>query len=472
MNTILTMSSFIFPLITFPYVSRILLPGGTGKVSFATSVVAYFSMFAQLGIPTYGIRACAQAREDKQELSKTVHEILSINLLTTTISYIVFFVVINTFARFNEDKTLYVIISFTMFFQALGMEWLYKGLEKYSYITIRSLIFKVVALIGMFLLVHEQSDYVIYGAISVFASSASNIFNLVHSHRYIMYRRLGAYNYKRHLKPIIVFFAMACATAIYVHLDTVMLGLIKTDIDVGYYNAAVKIRTVLLTVVTSLGTVLLPRASYYFKHNHIEQFNRITNRAMHFTLLLGFPVTVYFMIFAKEGIMFLSGPAYDGSIIPMTIIMPTVLLAGISNITGIEVLIPQGKEKVVLYSEIAGAVTDLMLNMVMIPKLGCTGAAIGTTIAEVVVLGYQTIHLKTLNSNLYNLRWLKNILIGIGVAAICSYWIRELAISPFITLVVSGLLFFLAYGICMVILKDDLIIEIMEGILKKVRRKK
>ena len=179
MNAILTMSQFIFPLITFPYVSRILLPEGTGKVSFATSVISYFAMFAQLGIPTYGIRACAQVRDNKEELTRTAQEIFFINLVMTILAYAVFIVGLFTVPRLQQDKRLFLIVSSTLFFNAIGMEWLYKALEQYTYITVRSIIFKFIALVAMFLLIHEKSDYVIYGGISILASSASNIFNFI-----------------------------------------------------------------------------------------------------------------------------------------------------------------------------------------------------------------------------------------------------------------------------------------------------
>ena len=199
MNAILTMSQFIFPLITFPYVSRILLAEGTGKVSFATSIISYFAMFAQLGIPTYGIRACAQVRNDKKKLSKTAQEIFIINIIMSILAYIVFFIALCNVPRLKDEKTLLIIVSATIFFNAIGMEWLYKALEQYTYITIRSVIFKFIALIAMFLLIHQQSDYIIYGAISIFASSASNIFNFFNVHKYISLRPVGEYNFKQHL---------------------------------------------------------------------------------------------------------------------------------------------------------------------------------------------------------------------------------------------------------------------------------
>lgn len=142
MNSLLTVSSIIFPLITFPYVSRILLPEGNGKVSFVASVVAYFSMLSQLGIPTYGIRACAKVRNNKEELSRTVHELFIINLIMSFLVYFIFACSLYLVPQFREEKTLFIITSLTIIFNAIGVEWLYKGLEQYAYITVRSIIFK------------------------------------------------------------------------------------------------------------------------------------------------------------------------------------------------------------------------------------------------------------------------------------------------------------------------------------------
>ena len=197
MNALLTMSSFIFPLITFPYVSRILLPEGTGTVSFATSVVTYFALFAQLGIPTYGIRACAKVRDDKEALSRTVQEIFLINCVMSVLTYAVFLAALFTVPKMQAEKPLFLIISLTIFFNMIGMEWLYKGLERYTYITVTSIIFKFAALIAMFVLIHDKSDYVIYGGISIFAASASNVCNLINVRKYISIQPAGHYHFRR-----------------------------------------------------------------------------------------------------------------------------------------------------------------------------------------------------------------------------------------------------------------------------------
>lgn len=205
MNAILTMSSFLFPLITFPYVSRILLPIGTGKVSFANSVVTYFVMISQLGIPTYGIRACAIVRDDEEKLKKTVYELFAINVVMSILAYIVFFAALIYVPRLRADRTLFLITGTLIFFNTIGVEWLYKALEQYTYITVRSIIFKFIALIAMFVLVHDVDDYVIYGGISIFAASASNVFNFIRLRKIIGKKKVSQLNFKQHFKPVFTF---------------------------------------------------------------------------------------------------------------------------------------------------------------------------------------------------------------------------------------------------------------------------
>ena len=472
MNMILTMSSFIFPLITFPYVSRILLPEGTGKVSFATSLISYFSMFAQLGIPTYGIRACAKVRDNREELTRTAQELLFINLAMSVFSYVVLFLAIAFVPRLQSEKTLYVIVSFTIILTSIGMEWLYKALEQYTYITIRSVIFKFVALIAMFLLIHEKFDYVIYGGISILAGSASNIFNLMNVHKFIDLKPVGGYNFKQHIKPILTFFAMACATTIYTNLDTVMLGFMKTDADVGYYNAAVKIKNILVSIVTSLGAVLLPRASYYVENGLMDEFRRITKKAFSFVFLIASPLMLYFMFYAKEGIFFLSGSAYAGSILPMQIIMPTLLLIGISNLLGIQVLVPLGKEKILLYAEITGAIIDLLINCLLIPRFASAGAAIGTLVAELVVTSVCIWALKDDVAETLKQIHYGRITFALILGTVASLWVKMLGLGSFLTLVISALLFFGVYGVYLLIRKEEMIVENWNMVVGKLVKKK
>lgn len=471
-NTVLTISSFIFPLITFPYISRILLPEGIGKVSFAASVVSYFAMFAQLGIPVYGIRACAIVRDDREELSRTVHELFFINLWMSLFSYGILFIGIISVPRLRQEKELFLIISLTIVFNMLGMEWLYKALEKYAYIAGRSIICKLLALGGMFLLVHGPDDYICYGALTIFAASASNIFNLLHVHKYIAVSFLGAYKLKRHFKAVAVFFAMSCATTIYTNLDTVMLGFMESDTEVGYYNAAVKIKLILVSIVTSLGTVLLPRVSYYAENGFWDEFRRIASKAINFVFIVAMPLCVYFMLFAGESIYFLSGDAYGGSVAPMQIIMPTLLLIGLTNVMGIQMLVPVGKEKYVLYSEVAGASVDFMLNVLLIPRFAAAGAALGTLAAEAVVFGGQLCFLRKEVKELYSHIRYEALLTASLIGVPACVWVKLCDWNAFMTLAVSAVIYFGMYAVLLCIMREPLTVEMKDKILGKLISRK
>ncbi len=466
MNIILTMSSFIFPLLTFPYVSRILSPVGLGKVSFATSVVSYFLIIAQLGIPTYGIRACAKVRDNREELNKTVKEIFYISMIMCVIAYVLLGASIVLIPKFQEEQKLLVIISSMILFTTLGVEWLYKALEMYSYITWRSIVFKLIALIAMFLFIHEKEDYVIYGAISILASSASGIMNFINLHKFVDLRVRYSLDFRKHMKPILVFFSMSCATTVYLNLDTVMLGFMKIDADVGYYNAAVKIKNILVSIVTSLGAVLLPRVSYYVENGEKEKFKDLAVKAIQFVYFLSLPLMMYFIIFAKQGVLFLSGEEYYSAILPMQCMMPTLVFIGLTNIMGIQILVPLGKEDKVLISVIAGAVVDLIINAILIPKYAATGAAIGTMIAEIVVFIVQYFSDKKLFAELFHsINPLKTVVATV-VGMLASIWVSYMNFSYFISLVMSCICFAVAYLACLFILKEPFIEEI-KGMIKK-----
>lgn len=471
MNAILTMSNFLFPLITFPYVSRVLLPIGTGRVSFANSVITYFVMVSQLGIPTYGIRACAVVRDNRKKLKKTVYELLIINTVMSVFAYVVFFVALFSIQRLKSDKTLFVVMSSLIFFNTIGVEWLYKALEYYTYITVRSIIFKFIALIAMFVFIRDVDDYVIYGGISIFAASASNVFNFIKLRKLVGDGKVGKLDFKQHLKPIFAFFIISCATTIYTNLDNVMLGFMKDNIEVGYYNAATKIKGVLVCIVTSLGTVLMPRASYYIQQNMWNEFYVLAKKAIKFVLLVATPMMVYFMIFAREGVLFLSGDEFEGAIMPMIIIMPTLLFIGLTNIMGIQMLIPMGRENVVMISTFIGAIVDLVFNSLLIPQLGANGAAIGTLVAECIVLIVQMVYLRMDILFLYSNQGYIKIMLALIISSVAAYILKILSSGIFMKLIVSAIVFFGIYVVTLYIMKEEIVRDNASKVIKKLLKR-
>ena len=476
MNFILTASQFIFPLVTFPYVSRVLSASGNGRVSFASSVANYFLMVASLGIPTYGVRACAQVRDDREKLSRTVQEIFFINSVMTALATIAYLLCIFSVPKFYADRTLFLINGINLVLNMFGMNWFFRGLEQYDYITFRSLAFKVISVVLMFLLVHQQEDYVIYGAVTVFAFAGSNILNFVRARRYIDFRWMGNYEIRKHLKPILILFAQSLAASVYTNLDTVMLGFMKTDVDVGYYNAAIKIKNILRSLVGSLGNVLLPRMSYYVMEKKSREFLETMLKALNVTSLMSVPLVIYFVIFAGESIHFLAGDGYSGAILAMQIITIAVIPIGLTGVLGVQVLTSLERERYVLCSVIIGASVDFALNLICIPMAGAAGAAFSTMVAEYIVLLVQLFFTRKLIAQLkHRFRILRYLGLSILEGA-ASCLIKKVGLrSSFLALVISAAVFFSIYGIGLLALKEPVAREIVSmaaAKLEKIKRKK
>lgn len=470
MNIILTGFTIIFPLIIYPYISRILLPEGVGKVALAISIVSYFSMFAQLGIPIYGLRLVAQLRDNRNALTKAVQELFVINMFTTFIAYTTLILAIFCVPQLREEKLLYIIMSSSLILNTIGMEWLFKGLEEYTYITIRSIIFKTIGLILVFLLIRSKSDYIVYGTITIISGYLAFVLNFIYSFKWINLKPLQNYNFKQHLKPILIFFAMACAITVYTNLDTVMLGFMKTNTDVGYYSVAIKIKNVLVGLITALGAVLLPRCSYYIKQNLFNEFKKVSSKAMSFIFVFSVPLLIYFMLFAKYTVLFLFGSDFTGSIIPMQVIMPTLLFIGITNLIGYQIMVPLGKENLILYSVIAGGIIDIILNLLLIPRYSATGAALGTVFAELIVLLFQVVAMKKyVLNNMKNQEYIK-IISAIFLAIVISLYLTKFGNDNLFAIIISASSFFIVYITVLFLTKEKVTMEMFNQIVLKLKK--
>lgn len=471
MNMILTVSSILFPLISFPYVARVLNPDGIGRVSFAFSIITYFTMVAQLGIPTYGIREIAKLRDDKQKMSIFAKEILTINLITCIIVYLLLFISIFAISRLWQEKELLIIMSCSVLLNSIGLEWLYKGLEEYSYITKRSILFKFIAFVLMFLLIKQSDDYLIYGFLTVFASVGSNICNLIKAKKYIQIGNVKVESLKRHIKPIVIFFLLSIATTIYTNLDNVMLGFISGNQEVGYYVAATKIKAALVSVIAALPIVLLPRASYYVGEKMMTEFERLASKAMNLTILMAFPLALYFAEFSKDYTFLLSGEAFYPSIVVLASLMPTVLFIGITNVYGMQILIPTDHERVVFYSVLSGAICDFVLNIVLIPQYGALGAAMANCIAEAVVLFSQFIYKPRAFVKCFReVPFFKMFIAGLFSFAI-SFFILRMQVIPLLSVVFSAFCFFAIYTVMLILLREPLTVELIKNVTNKFKLK-
>lgn len=471
MNSILKMSSFVFPMITFPYITRVLGADAIGKVNFANALTGYFSMAAMLGIPTYGIRICAQCRDDRNKLAQIVQELLIINIVMTVIVYIILFVLVLKIPLLYENRNLIFVLSFTISLTTIGMEWLLQAIEEYRFITYRNLVFKCFSVALIFLLVHHKEDYILYAGISMFGTVGSNILNFIRIRRYISFKLRSSYNFRRHIRPVLLFFLFSVATTVYTNLDIVMLGFMSNDRQTGYYSVAVKMKNLFVSLVTALGTVLLPRACYYVENEMDREFAESLKKAFQFVMLSSIPLVVFFMIEARDTIVFLAGEEFIDAVQSMRIILPTVFLIGCSNLIGMQILIPMGLEVCTIFSVITGAVIDLLLNMILIPQTGAVGAATGTLAAEAGVLLIQVIQIRKKGKVSYIKTDLKDILKILAAVAGASVAIVAAQMKIFtdihgylIRFLILWSIFCGTYGILLLAVKEKMVMQIWKKI--------
>lgn len=468
-NGIKIFFNLIFPIVTFPYISRVLGPTGIGKITFATSITNYFLLFTNLGIPLYGIREIARVRENRLKLSKSFSEILFLNLITTIIGMIVF-IIFFQLKLFGNDIKLFQIMSLNIIFTFIGVEWYFQGMENYIYITKRSIIFKIISIILMFIFVNKKEDIVIYAGILVFALVGANILNFfkVKKEILISFKNL---NIKKHLKPILTIFSMNIAISIYTNLDSVMLGYRSNEYSLGIYSASSKMIHLVLGIVTSLGAVLLPRISNYIINKQEKELKEILENTLTFLLALSVPCVIGIILTADEIIKIFSGNEFIEAVKTMRILSPVIFFIAFSNFLGIQILYPRGEEKKVLYSVIVGAIINFSLNWLLIPKYAQNGAAVATVIAEGFVLlvqiflGYKCLKFKIFTSE--NLKViLANIFLGIGALLITNYFTGKSIIVNLLLKIILGILI---YIIVLIILKEKFIIEYINKFIKKIK---
>ena len=390
-SSIRAIMTLVFPLITFPYASRILMPEGIGRVNFANSIVSYFTMLAGLGIVAYATRGAARIRQDKTQLSKFVKEVFTINLVSTFISYSLFFIALFFVPKFSEYRSLLLVCSTTIIFTTVGVDWLYSALEEFRYITIRSIFFQCVSLIFLFVFVHTKEDYIKYAFFGIISSVGSNICNFIYARKFINFNIKVKLVLKPHLKPIFTFFGMSLITSVYTMLDSTMLGFLSGDVEVGYYSAATKLNKMVLGILTAVTSVLLPRLSLYAEKKDESSFELLVEKAMCVITLLALPCTVGLILLAKPLVLLFSGNEYLPAVLPMQVISPIIIIISVASLTGTQILPAVNKEKIALISYCLGAATNVIINYLLIPKYGALGAAIGTVGAETAVTGFQII---------------------------------------------------------------------------------
>lgn len=385
-NIIKSCSAVVFPLITFPYISRVLLTDNVGKVNFGSSIVSYFSLIASLGITTYAVRECSKVKNDKEKLGAVASEILSINICTTVIAYLALAVLLLVARPLHAYRELIVIQSLSIAFTTIGADWLNTTLEDFRYITIRTFLFQLVSLLLMFIFVKEPDDYIKYACITVISSSGGNIANVFYRKRYCRTRFTKEMQLKKHLPPIILLFAMILAQQVFVNSDTTILGILRGDHEVGLYSTSVKIYNIVSTLMTSVAWVVMSELSYSFSKKDYKRVNALLKYVIGFTATFGIPCVVGMGILAPQIIEIIAGPSYIEASISLRILAVSMAFSLIWGIVMNMILLPAGVDKPCLFSCIISAVVNIIANLIFIPSYGFVAAAATTAASQVIGL--------------------------------------------------------------------------------------
>ena len=467
LNLSTTITGLLFPLITFPYASRILMADGIGQVQFFQSIIDYVSLCTALGIPLYAVREIARIRDNKELRSRTTIEILLLHAILTLVGYIVVFILAKTVAKIEIDASLFFLLSTTLFFNTIGVAWFYQAIEDFKYITLRSLFVRILSLVALFIFVKTKQDLFYYAGILVIGTVGNNIFNFFRLRKYIKlskgeFKRL---NLLRHLIPALKIFILNLVISIYVNLDSVMLGFLKNEESVGYYAAATRLTKAILGIVSSLGAVLLPRFSNMITNGQKEEFQLLANKAASFTIALSLPMSVGLIFMAAPIIHIFCGNGFEPSILTLKLVAPIVLFIGLSGIIGMQILYPQGREKYVIISTMVGACINLLINYLLIPQYGQYGAALGTVIAEfmvtviMILLGRKYLPINILSKQ--NLHYLiGSIVISILLAFLFVFPLHEVNY-----LLIAILLSVIVYYAYLLMIKDTLALQLKKLLL-------
>lgn len=466
LNLINTGTQMLFPLITFPYVCRVIEADGIGQINFFQSIISYISLFTCLGIPMYAIREIARDRSDVVQMNRTAMEILLLHSMLTLVGYAIVAILCLTVPQIQVNIPLFLILSLTIFFTAIGCEWFYQGIEDFKYITIRGLIIKTVSVVLLFIFVKSKTDLLYYGCYTVFGVLGGNIFNFFRLRKYIHRENIifSELHIKRHVKPVLKVFSFSVVTSIYLQLNTVLLGFLKNALAVGYFAAATKVMQMLLTMSACLSSVMMPRASHLIAENKEDEFNRLIQKSYDFTLAIALPMTIGLIFCAPSLITALCGVKFEHSILPSQIIAPIILMVAISNVFGIQVLFPKGKINIVTLCCGIGAVADLILNLCLIPFFSYIGTSIAYLGAEVAT----TVSMYFIGRRYIPIIYFKKshltYALGCIVMAFALYGLSLLQLPTLTILLLQGCCGVLAYFIILCICKDEMLVQILSKI--------
>ena len=343
-NFLNTITGIVFPVITFPYAARVLLPDGIGAVNFLQSIVAYIVLLTSLGIPMYAVREVAKYRDDVAKRNTVTVEITLLSLVLCLGGYIIVWILGECVPQIHSQLSLFYVLSLTILFTNLGVNWFFQAIEDFKFITIRAVIFRLLAAMALFLFVKTKDDLLIYALVTVGSAVGNNIINFIHLRKCVVLKQISWNHLQvwRHLKPSLHIFVFNLITSIYLNLNTVMLGFMKGDSAVGFYTAGNKISHIVLSVVASLGVVLLPRCSNLVENGRMDEFAAVTRKSYRLVQALSLPSTLGLILLASPIVIIFGGLEFADASSVLAWTAPIIIFIGLSNVYGIQILYPLG----------------------------------------------------------------------------------------------------------------------------------
>jgi O-antigen/teichoic acid export membrane protein len=461
-----TLTNTIFPLITFPYATRVMLADGIGTVDFYNSIVSYIILIVGLGIPLYAVREIARVRNHKEELDQTTVEIFLLHLILTVCGYLIVFTLCLTVPKIYSNIILFLLLSLSIFFTTIGCEWYYQGTENYKYITIRAVIIKILCIVMLFVFVHSKNDILWYASFIVLGTVGNNIFNFIKlititDKKNIKRKKINPF---RHLKSVSKVFMLTVISTMYISLNSIFLGFTSNNYAVGYYTSGVKIFTVAFGVVGSLTTVMIPHFSNLFAEKKDGEFEVLIQKIYRFVISVTLPLTVGLIIASPYVVVLLCGKSFGPSVIVSQIVAPLLLIVGLSNVFGMQILYPIGRIDIIIRSALFASIVDIIVLALTINHAQY-GAALGYLLAEIVattsmyLLGKQHIPIK-----LFDKEFTKYVL-ATTVMAVMLLLIRLANVTDLLMVAIMMIVGILSYAIVLILLKDSLYM----GLVRKLR---
>ena len=473
-NLIYQMLTILLPLITTPYLSRVLGAEPIGIYGYTISIVTYFILFGTLGISMYGQRQIAYLQQDKKERSKIFWEIIIIRTITLSISILLFYLV---YGRSGEYAIYYRILIIQLVANLFDISWFFQGLEEFDKTVVRNLIVKLLSLVLIFIVIKTPDDLWKYFAIYVGAELLGNMTLWLYLPKYTEKIKIKSLQLKNHIKPTLSLFVPQIAVQIYTVLDKTMIGQITKDmVEVGYYEQAQKIIKASLTVTVALQTVMNSRIANAYARKDQKEIKKCLESSFNFVWFLTIPMMFGLIAISSKFVPWYYGEGFDGVIPIMIATAPILIPIGLNGITGTQYLVQIGKQKIYTISVTVGAIVNVLLNLVLIHFFNGVGAAIASVIAETVILLIQLKYFKEQFTILEILKLSIKCLISGIVMFIVVFLLANYMSVSIINTIIQAAAGMITYFIMLIILKyqflKDILNQVISGVKKKIRKGK